>query len=106
MVPKSNCTATDWYQAPDTAISPNPPEIKSAKVFYFNNGDPMTTSSVAMTYDSELGKWYANVPISPTLIQGDTINYYILSIDGRGNVASEVPTTSEEPCPDIGSSCS
>jgi hypothetical protein len=103
IVPKENCSATDWYQIDDPSITPNPPVIKAAKVFYYYEGDTSDGGSVSMTYNSTLGKWEGLVPIKAGMVQGATINYYIAAVDGRGNLASETPSTGEEPCPDIGS---
>ena len=103
IVPREDCTATDWLQEPDPEIVPNPPEIKMAKVYYYYNGDPTNGGSVTMAYNDTFDKWEADVPMAPALSLGDSITYYLAAVDGRGNLASETPSTSEEPCPDIGS---
>ena len=44
--------------------------------------------SVPMKYDAATGKFRADVPIAPSYNSGDTINYYIVAADSRGNVIS------------------
>ncbi len=101
IIPREDCTASDWYQIDDPEIVPNPPEIKAAWVHYYYDGNPTDGGKASMTYNAGLGKWEGEVPMKPGAEQGDSITYYVSAVDGRGNVASQTPSTGEEPCPDI-----
>lgn len=96
-LPLDLCQSTDWQMIPDTEVSPNPPEIASAKVYFYKENDVTTTQSAAMTYDAALGKFKADISMSGA----DSLVYYIVAIDTRGNVASQSPDTGNEPCPSV-----
>jgi len=95
--PIDDCGLSDWYMVDEEGVTPNPPDVKMAKVFYYKNLDTQTTLSVEMTKDTDLGdgkwKWKATLPLGGlgTLAEGDTVTYYIVAADGRGNVSSQVP---------------
>ena len=98
VIPKSECTTSDWYQAPDPDVDPNPPQIQKVKVYYYINDGVTSASSADMTYDSGLAKYKADVSLSGAN-EGDTVTYYIVAIDTRGNVAAQVPDKNQRPCP-------
>ena len=98
VIPESECAASDWYLAPDPDISPNPPAIQTARVYYYYNDDVSSPSSVSMIYDSNYAKYRAAIPLAGTGA-GDTITYYIVAVDSFGNVASQAPDKTQRPCP-------
>ena len=98
VIPESECTTSDWYQAPDPDVVPNPPTIQWARVYYYINDDVASASGVDMTYDSGLGRYRADIPLAGA-VDGDTFSYYIVAVDSAGNVASQVPDKTQRPCP-------
>jgi hypothetical protein len=98
--PVEDCESEDWYFISDPHISPNPPTIQEARVYYYFNGEIGSTSSVGMVYDAGLNKWSAPVPLSGA-DAGDIVTFFIRAVDSRGNVASEAPDPGTDPCPSI-----
>ena len=98
---RADCEADDWYLIKDPGISPNPPTIAMARVYYYLNGDTQTTNSVDMAKGAG-DEWKADVPLTGTEA-GDVVTFYIATVDTRGNVASQEPDTSERPCQDVSS---
>jgi len=99
-VPQSNCASSDWYRIPDPQITPNPPEIKAAFVYYYHEDNISDANRIALSYDDKLDKWSADIPFDSNWEIYDSISYYIVAIDGIGNVASEAPIG--EPCKSMG----
>jgi len=52
---KDDCAMSDWYLADEQEVVPNPPEIKSVKVFYYKNDTAQSALSAAMSLAPELG---------------------------------------------------
>ena len=119
----SDCDMDEWYMRPDPDIEPNPTCIPNAnghpdyadydeackltgnpKVYYkaFPNVGSPISGSVDMAYNSDTGKFEANVPLTG-LQENDEMTYYIVASDNRGNVIAQVPDPSTVPCTSVSS---
>ncbi len=114
---RTDCDMGDWYMLTDTTISPNPTCIPNANgqtdmpdasckipglanpiVYYYKDPDVDQAEQVSMAFDSETGKFKADIPIDSSWVTGDVIKYFIAASDNRGNVISMLPEKSTAPC--------
>jgi len=113
---QNDCEMAEWWSRPDPAISPNPPCIPNPNgtgdclkqgnpklYYYFGDasytfgGAANTWPPIVMRYDSALHKFVGEIDLTGTPI-GETITYYIVAADSRGNVTSELPDMENAPC--------
>ena len=112
----SGCEITDFYGSTDPTIDPNPTCIPNTNdtsggenpgacggksnnpmLYYYYNYDYGSVYSTAMTYDSGIEKFVAQVDTT-ALTMDDTVHYFITASDNKGQVVSMLPYPDSAPC--------
>lgn len=112
---RTDCEIGDWYMRPDPDVAPNPPCIPNPggpplpsdyvsactkngnPLLYYYINDESPETPVQMTYDPDSGLFKGDIPFG-ALPSGNTVTYYIVASDSRGNVVSQVPDKITAPC--------
>ena len=109
---QKDCAMAEWWGRPDPTVVPNPPCIPNPngtgnclkqgnpKLYYYINEVAATRPPVTMSYNSDTGKFEGQVDLS-TAVVGDIVTYYIVAVDGRGNVTSQLPSPDNASCSSI-----
>jgi len=111
---QNDCAMADWWGRPDPAISPNPPCIPNPngvgachssdnpRLYYRFNDNFAATQYVTMSYNSNSGKFEGEIDLAAMTLS-DSLTYYIVAADSRGNVASQLPSPENAPCASLSS---
>ncbi len=109
---RTDCAMADWWGRPDPTIEPNPPCIPNPngvgscmkagnpKLYYYINEVANTGPPETMSYNSDSGKFEGEINLAGTT-EGDVVNYYIVAVDGRGNVTSQLPSPDKASCSSV-----
>lgn len=113
----STCGMADFSGVTDPRIVPNPTcipntvdssngtsaaacqkdTITNPKLYYYFLDNPATMANIGMTYDTTSKSFKADIPIG-AYAAGDLVTYFIIAADNRGNVISQVPSSTDVPC--------
>ncbi|OQA84176.1 MAG: hypothetical protein BWY28_03009 [bacterium ADurb.Bin236] len=109
---QTDCEMAQWWGRPDPTVVPNPPCIPNPngtgncmksgnpKLFYYVNEVANTGPPVTMSYNTDSGKFEGEISLAGTAV-GDIVYYYIVAVDGRGNVTSQLPKPDSVSCTSV-----
>nr|HPI78227.1 hypothetical protein [bacterium] len=109
---QTDCEMAQWWGRPDPTVVPNPPCIPNPngtgncmksgnpKLFYYVNEVANTGPPVTMSYNTDSGKFEGEISLAGTAV-GDIVYYYIVAVDGRGNVTSQLPSPDNVACTSV-----